>query len=743
MKKFISKPHGLLAIFAGACLLLACLAALVNCSFFKVSITKVTADMDAHYTEKYGEAKAKPVRMTIGANKDGMVNGKLTGYVYMPKGVSKDNPAPCIVLTHGYLNSKEFEEAPAIEMSKRGYVVFAFDQYDHGDSTWDTPSAFNFYVWSVYDAVEYMYAQDYVLKDKDGNGMIAVSGHSMGGFGSEIAAAWDEMNVTVYKATTYRMISAVLAVGADFRYDDSYVKAYSGGLYPQTFMAYGTRSAGTIAGEYDEFFFDNSGSGKGTVIKKNYVKDATGKALLGNPKDAQTATWYYVDAATNTAYATKEEAVAAGNYGQRIIYQPKGDHPYNTWSPEATKYMIEFYEEAFTTQLALHGLNALNTYGIKTGSKAQSWWLKEVFTCLGLFALVGVLITAALSLAKLPFFNKAVAEEAAVEENSKPRKTIGRIVTCVSILLSGWLIVPFMDKVAADLELVVNLCKAVLWIVCIVGVVSYLAYTVLKAKGEAEKALPGLQKAAEGSAWIALVAVVLKWVATSGTKLIGGSTNAYWGAPSVNTIVYWAVGSGLLTLLVALISHFAINKGRTSANLGLKVNLKQVGIGLLIAIASCVAAWVVLLIVGIFKVDFRVYTYAFNDVTWVQFKTALKYIPLFFVFYLCAGIAVANQTAGMKGLKGYVVAAVTQTLPCALWLAYQYGTLLTTGTGAYPNFALNGILVQGLIFTLIFLAVIQKAILNKTNNLWIGVFINTIWFTMITVASTAIYLLTF
>jgi len=102
-------------------------------------------------------------------------NGELAGYLYMPRGVDADNPAPAVILTHGYLNNAEMQEIGGIELSKRGYVVLAIDMYDHGDSS-KMDAAFSFYVKSLYDAAQYMYDQDYVLKDANGNGMIGVSG---------------------------------------------------------------------------------------------------------------------------------------------------------------------------------------------------------------------------------------------------------------------------------------------------------------------------------------------------------------------------------------------------------------------------------------------------------------------------------------------------------------------------------------------------------------------------------------
>ena len=61
-------------------------------------------------------------------------NGTLSGLLYMPKGVDAANPRPGVIVTHGYLNSAEMQDANAIELSRRGYVVLALDQYDHGHS---------------------------------------------------------------------------------------------------------------------------------------------------------------------------------------------------------------------------------------------------------------------------------------------------------------------------------------------------------------------------------------------------------------------------------------------------------------------------------------------------------------------------------------------------------------------------------------------------------------------------------
>ena len=109
------------------------------------------------------------------------------------------------------------------EWSRRGFVVLALDQYDHGHSAlshenYSDTSFFGvwlpFWLNSMNDAVQYMYDQPYVLKDADGNGIIGVTGHSMGGFSSTMAMAMDEQ---AYLVTGVRKIYAGLTEGSDFR----------------------------------------------------------------------------------------------------------------------------------------------------------------------------------------------------------------------------------------------------------------------------------------------------------------------------------------------------------------------------------------------------------------------------------------------------------------------------------------------------------------------------------------------
>ena len=61
--------------------------------------------------------------------------GQLFYKLYIPETASEENPAPGVLLLHGYQNDHETCAAYAIELAKRGAVVMAIDEYGHGNST--------------------------------------------------------------------------------------------------------------------------------------------------------------------------------------------------------------------------------------------------------------------------------------------------------------------------------------------------------------------------------------------------------------------------------------------------------------------------------------------------------------------------------------------------------------------------------------------------------------------------------
>ena len=100
--------------------------------------------------------------------------------LYVPDGVTSENPAPGIVAIHGYINTHETQAGFAIEFARRGYVVLAVDQTGHGFS--DPPSGSNGF--GGPPALAFLRTLDIVDPDN-----IGLEGHSMGGWAILAAAA--------------------------------------------------------------------------------------------------------------------------------------------------------------------------------------------------------------------------------------------------------------------------------------------------------------------------------------------------------------------------------------------------------------------------------------------------------------------------------------------------------------------------------------------------------------------------
>ncbi len=72
--------------------------------------------------------------VTVSDGKISTRAGTLSYKLYRPNGVSETNKAPAVLLLHGYQNDHETCAAYSIELSRRGYVVLALDEYGHGSS---------------------------------------------------------------------------------------------------------------------------------------------------------------------------------------------------------------------------------------------------------------------------------------------------------------------------------------------------------------------------------------------------------------------------------------------------------------------------------------------------------------------------------------------------------------------------------------------------------------------------------
>ncbi len=116
MKEFFVKSKNALIVL-GVCLL-------------AIFISMIFADQ---IQKSWGKVEVKTEMLEI---KDEITDKTIhLGYkIYIPKSASKENKAPAALLLHGYQNDHETCDAYCIELSRRGYVVLAIDEYGHGST---------------------------------------------------------------------------------------------------------------------------------------------------------------------------------------------------------------------------------------------------------------------------------------------------------------------------------------------------------------------------------------------------------------------------------------------------------------------------------------------------------------------------------------------------------------------------------------------------------------------------------
>lgn len=268
----------------------------------------------------------------------------MSGLLYVPDGVTAENPAPGIVAIHGYINSRETQDGFAIEYARRGYVVLASDQTGHGYSA---PPAFA-NGFGGPDSLAYLRTLDIVDKDN-----IGLEGHSMGGWAVAIAAGV---------------------------YPDDYKSIVLEGSSTGTFGApEGTpewpRNLALVFSEWDEF----SELMWLSPVPKDIVSTDKLKAVFGTTSDVVPGQLY--------------GSIADGT--GRMLFQPRTTHPGDHLSTAAIGDSIEWF------QMTLDGGNGLDR-------SDQIWYWKEIGNLIAAIGMVLLLFPVGAMLLQTQFFNGLV-----------------------------------------------------------------------------------------------------------------------------------------------------------------------------------------------------------------------------------------------------------------------------------------------------------------------------------------------
>lgn len=295
---------------------------------------------------------------------------RMSAYLFVPKTATKDNPAPAIVTSHGYLNNKEMTDANYVELSRRGFVVLAIDQPDHGDSD-VTPDFFILAPDGVYQGVLALSRMPFVDTSR-----IGVTGHSMGSWSVNAAVKADNLNETP-------LISSVLIHCNDPLYTDDE------GNFANP---YGSRDVGVVSAIYDEFFGKSTDANGNNLSSPYFMETDNAQVFLNFGRDP-------ADPASEVRkeYTEYRETVD-GKDTLRVMYRPPIIHPWSHFSARSESYICDFFSKTLGAPNPIEPTN-------------QVWQWKEAFNFVGVIGLCMFICSFTTLLLFTPTFQSLRAKE--------------------------------------------------------------------------------------------------------------------------------------------------------------------------------------------------------------------------------------------------------------------------------------------------------------------------------------------
>ena len=260
--------------------------------------------------------------------------------LYVPRHATARTPAPGVLAVHGYINTRETQDAFAIEFARRGYVVLALDQRGHGGSGGRAATA----GFGGPEGLRYLRSLAFVDPHE-----IGLEGHSMGGW-------------------------AVLAAAAD-QPDGYRAMVLEGSSTGKPFAAEGTpawpRNLTLVYSRFDEF----APLMWGVARARDVGSSAKLRALFGTG-DTVAVGRLYGDIAAGTA---------------RRLQAPLTTHPGDHISPAAVGASLDWFAQT------LHG-------GTPRPANDQIWWGKEIGTLAAFAGVFALMLGAFDLLLRLPAF---------------------------------------------------------------------------------------------------------------------------------------------------------------------------------------------------------------------------------------------------------------------------------------------------------------------------------------------------
>lgn len=610
----------------------------------------------------------------------------VSGILYVPKTASEENPAPAIVLTHGYLNAREHQLPNAIELARRGFVVLTIDREGHGNYNNITNSNALMTTTGLYDSAKYLYNLPYVDQTR-----VGMSGHSMGGYSTMMSLYQDSLIYTVSTGTdsdgrTYNALGyGILSAGL--------IQGWSTFVYANPDV-----DVGILKATDDEFFFNSQDADGNATISRQYLQSQAAATFVGVSWTAGTA----INIQNCTPYVNGEpveyELGVEISSPFRAIYEADEIHPLNHWSTASTSNVIDFFYAAFGTPSGHSAIAGGN----------QIWVIKEIASFIGMLALLSLIIPGVGLFLTIPFFKSLkVRTKKVIREDGV--LAIERAEVTPQILEDE---VRPLKKWYEHLFVWIPAIFLTLW-----GGFSIRMWVT----DLGDRWFPNTQLFPQDTTnWLSM------WTMVCG--IVCGLV----------LLAVYLIRYGINVALVKKNKEPIANDNpfKTATIFSLGNAIKTIILAALVVFGFYL---IVFLNWNIFVVDFRLWTLNFKVFNVPEMlPTMLRYLPFFLVYYIISGIA--NQTYRFKNIPEWATIAINaffNVFGIFLVIMIQYGTFKSTGVLWQSDMALGYIVVFPVVAVLIFATIISRLLYKKTGNIWLGSLINGLLFTIMTVAGTA------
>lgn len=296
--------------------------------------------MLAHSIETAGGVTLKEVRFA--GEKPGLTQAAL---LYTPPGVSAAHPAPAVLVSHGYINTREMQSPFAIELARRGFVVLAMDMVGHGYSDGAVGQ-----VRDLGGPAALAFLQSLPFVDRNN---IGLEGHSMGGVPITSAAG---VQPDGYKAIVY----------------EGSTPGFVGSKGPATY-----RNLAVVYGQFDEFAPLMWGVPKGSLVNQSKKM----AKVFGQPQAPISG-----PIVVGKIYGSIADGTA------RVLENPPVTHPWEHFSRAGVGGAVDWFQKTLTGEA-----NPLPPAD-------QIWLWKDIGTGIGFVGFVLLLIGTFEGLLTLPWF---------------------------------------------------------------------------------------------------------------------------------------------------------------------------------------------------------------------------------------------------------------------------------------------------------------------------------------------------